>query len=239
MTDYKTENAFEEMLERELYSDTGADSRSADAMIYRTGARFGREYGRREVIPSDYVPKKMLDRVVEERDAVCLELGRLREENRNYESYWREQADRKHAELQKLREDVLKESRQQVKKFPILPSRVIRAFPRAIPWSVAELAYGAYSSRYGTDQSLERIAERGGFGPDEMDEFLPDWIERCSEIALLHAHVRTLEEALEFYADNRLYVNIGIRRDLYDDQGNKARAALAARHNYHPMKLRE
>lgn len=37
-----------------------------------------------------------------------------------------------------------------------------------IPWEVAEVAYRAYSRKYGTMQSLERLAERGGFGRDEL-----------------------------------------------------------------------
>ena len=37
-------------------------------------------------------------------------------------------------------------------------------FPRAISWEDAERAYGSYSRRYGTGQSLERLSERGGFG---------------------------------------------------------------------------
>ena len=35
-------------------------------------------------------------------------------------------------------------------------------------WELAELAYSAYSSAHGTDQSLERLAQRGGFGIDEF-----------------------------------------------------------------------
>ena len=46
-----------------------------------------------------------------------------------------------------------------------------------VPWAVAELAYAAYSARYGRDQSLERLAERGGFGHEEMDQFAPGWRE--------------------------------------------------------------
>ncbi len=38
----------------------------------------------------------------------------------------------------------------------------------SIPWWLAEEAYTYYSSRWGTDQSLERLAERGGFGRDEL-----------------------------------------------------------------------
>lgn len=59
-----------------------------------------------------------------------------------------------------------------------------RPYPTQIPWSVAELAYSVYRNRYGDSQSLERLAQRGGFGPFEMDDFLPDWRER-SEIATL------------------------------------------------------
>lgn len=36
--------------------------------------------------------------------------------------------------------------------------------PRSIPWERAAQAYVAYSTMYGTLQSLERMAERGGFG---------------------------------------------------------------------------
>lgn len=37
-----------------------------------------------------------------------------------------------------------------------------------IPWWLAEIAYEYYASQYGTDQSLERLAERGGFGREEL-----------------------------------------------------------------------
>jgi hypothetical protein len=42
----------------------------------------------------------------------------------------------------------------------------------AIPWSLAERAYQRYSQLYGTDQSLERLAERGGFGLAELGYLL-------------------------------------------------------------------
>lgn len=38
----------------------------------------------------------------------------------------------------------------------------------AIPWWLAEVAYEYYAAKYGTQQSLERLAERGGFGRDEL-----------------------------------------------------------------------
>jgi len=41
-----------------------------------------------------------------------------------------------------------------------------------IPWWIAEEAYKTYSHRNGTGQSLERLAERGGFGREELLELL-------------------------------------------------------------------
>jgi hypothetical protein len=41
-----------------------------------------------------------------------------------------------------------------------------------IPWSLAQLAYEKYSEHYGTGQSLERLAERGGFGWAELASLL-------------------------------------------------------------------
>lgn len=43
-----------------------------------------------------------------------------------------------------------------------------------VPWSIAEQAYSVYSSKYGRGQSLERLAERGGFGHGEMDMWAPE-----------------------------------------------------------------
>ena len=37
-----------------------------------------------------------------------------------------------------------------------------------IPWWLAEVAYKHYVSRWGTGQSLEQLAERGGFGREEL-----------------------------------------------------------------------
>lgn len=49
--------------------------------------------------------------------------------------------------------------------------------PRTVPWSIAEAAWDVYAARYGREQSVERLAERGGFGWGEMDMFLPGWRE--------------------------------------------------------------
>ena len=45
---------------------------------------------------------------------------------------------------------------------------VIYNKPCTIPWWLAEVAYEYYSKRFGTDQSLERLNERGGFGREEL-----------------------------------------------------------------------
>jgi len=50
--------------------------------------------------------------------------------------------------------------------------RLIRYCKSYIPWWLAEEAYAYYSARYGTQQSLERLAERGGFGREELLRFL-------------------------------------------------------------------
>ena len=57
--------------------------------------------------------------------------------------------------------------------FPIQSSlRQEKPFGQAkastIPWWLAEVAYAEYSRRYGTSQSLERLAQRGGFGRGEL-----------------------------------------------------------------------
>jgi len=62
-----------------------------------------------------------------------------------------------------------------VKPFPInTPSS---KYKTTIPWWVAKKVYAEYSKRYGTEQSLERLAQRGGFGEKEMDDLYPEWRE--------------------------------------------------------------
>ncbi len=47
-----------------------------------------------------------------------------------------------------------------------------------IPWRLAVCAYNEYSRLYGTQQSLERLAERGGFGWTEFGELFAAWAVR-------------------------------------------------------------
>lgn len=80
---------------------------------------------------------------------------------------------------------------------PIATERNAKPHPMRIPWSVAELAYSAYAGKYGRIQTLERLAERGGFYPSEMDELLPDWRERSDEITRLCSTVAEQAAELE------------------------------------------
>ena len=47
-----------------------------------------------------------------------------------------------------------------------------RRAPGTVTWAEHEEAYTAYAARFGTSQSAERLAERGGFGYQEMTHFL-------------------------------------------------------------------
>jgi len=50
--------------------------------------------------------------------------------------------------------------------------RIIHSRSSAIPWWLAEIAYEEYSRVYSNGQSLERLAERGGFGRTELLRFI-------------------------------------------------------------------
>lgn len=81
------------------------------------------------------------------------------------------------------------------KTFPIITGgypKAKQAHPASIPWGIAEKAYSIYAAKYGRNQSLERLAERGGFHPEEMDMLYPAWRAESSEIVRLTAQVATL-----------------------------------------------
>lgn len=56
------------------------------------------------------------------------------------------------------------------RRFPVLRHHPLP--PRTIPWRMAEVVYKEYSRKYGNDQTLEVIAARGGFGDEEILDFL-------------------------------------------------------------------
>lgn len=81
--------------------------------------------------------------------------------------------------------------------FPIQCQRGAKPHPLKIPWRLAELAYSVYAADYGKSQSLERLAERGGFGPGEMDMFVPNWREQCSEMVELKSIIKVFLDCIE------------------------------------------
>jgi hypothetical protein len=44
--------------------------------------------------------------------------------------------------------------------------------PSTVPWWLAEVAYKEYQRYYGGHQTLERMAQRGGFGRQELLDLL-------------------------------------------------------------------
>jgi hypothetical protein len=56
--------------------------------------------------------------------------------------------------------------------FPIQADADARKPATVIPWWLAEEAYTQYASMMGTAQTLERLAERGGFGRKELLDLL-------------------------------------------------------------------
>ena len=85
-----------------------------------------------------------------------------------------------------------------MKLFPIQRSyyKKMKPYPYQIPWEIAERAYQAYRHLYGDSQSMERLAERGGFAPEEMDKFLPNWREECSVFTRLNRELQDTQREL-------------------------------------------
>ena len=80
------------------------------------------------------------------------------------------------------------------KLFPIQSERGAQAHPTRIPWSVADKAYSVYRADNGNGQSLQRLAERGGFCPSEIDLLFPRWREESDEIGELRRNIATLSD---------------------------------------------
>lgn len=62
----------------------------------------------------------------------------------------------------------------------------------------------------------------------EAHDYAATLITRSKECVARGHRIEKLTAALKFYAEDRLYVNVGCRADLYDDKGARARQALAS-----------
>lgn len=72
----------------------------------------------------------------------------------------------------------------------------VQGYSPGIPWSLHLEAYEVYCKKYGKQDAmidLEGKNCRGGFHVGELDEFIPGWRDRVSEITKLKARVAELE----------------------------------------------
>ena len=98
----------------------------------------------------------------------------------------------------------------------------VQGWPQGIPWSLHLEAYAAYCKKWSPQPALIEGWCRGGFGTKELDEFIPGWRERSSEIVQLRsqlehaaavsaakdARIKVLEDALENIIDISAYNTI-------------------------------
>lgn len=82
------------------------------------------------------------------------------------------------------------------RRFPIQMSPWAAPHPLSIPWETAELAFSVYAAKYGRGQSLERLAERGGFSAGEMDKFFPTWREHAASCSAQARQLEAMRAAL-------------------------------------------
>jgi hypothetical protein len=80
---------------------------------------------------------------------------------------------------------------------PVEKTAPVQGWPQGIPWSLHLEAYAAYCKRWGPQPALidlEGRGCRGGFGTGELDEFIPGWRDRVSEIAQLRIQVKQADQ---------------------------------------------
>ncbi len=86
------------------------------------------------------------------------------------------------------------------KRFPLQVERKGADQRKSIPWSVAEIAYAGYEAHCGRpSQTLERLAERGGFGNGEMDLFAPGWRKLSDENDIIKAALAEKDDEINHH----------------------------------------
>jgi hypothetical protein len=73
----------------------------------------------------------------------------------------------------------------------------VQGWPQGIPWSLHLEAYAAYCKKWGPQPALIEGWCRGGFGTEELDEFIPGWRDKVSEITRLRTENADLRTTLE------------------------------------------
>ncbi len=64
----------------------------------------------------------------------------------------------------------------------------VQGYSAGIPWEMHLRAYDAYCKKYGSQPALIDLEGRncrGGFGTEELDQFIPDWRDELSETVRL------------------------------------------------------
>ncbi len=83
----------------------------------------------------------------------------------------------------------------------------------SVAWAAAEHAYTNYTRRHGHDQSLDRLAQRGGFGLGEFADLFFGYdgtspVTRQHLIAMVSQHV-TVDLAIDGRIVERTFMNHG------------------------------
>lgn len=73
----------------------------------------------------------------------------------------------------------------------------VQGYTPGIPWSMHLEAYDVYRKKYGAQQELIEGWCRGGFGTRELDDFIPGWRERLSELTSLKTERDALKVAAQ------------------------------------------
>lgn len=75
----------------------------------------------------------------------------------------------------------------------------VQGWPQGIPWSLHLEAYAVYCQRWGAQEALIDLEGRncrGGFSVGELDEWIPGWREKVSEIYKLREAIAKKDAAL-------------------------------------------
>ena len=99
--------------------------------------------------------------------------------------------------------------------------------PTWIPWTIADEAYSVYSARYGQEQPLVLLAERGGFHARELDTYIPGWRGRCDALATEHAAREKAERERDKLSEMLDRIAAGVAADR-EDTAIRALARLVA-----------
>lgn len=105
----------------------------------------------------------------------------------------------------------------------------VQGFVGGIPWSLHLEAYNAYCKKWSPQPALIDLEGRncrGGFGTGELDEFIPGWRDKVSEIGILKAELAGLRAKVAQQA--ALVEKCMAAMNENADRGEKAEAKLAA-----------